>query len=101
MDIGMGIELSLDKAVEGADKLYLTTGNMLLSEVFLLVTSQGVKYLGMFRLRQSLGFLFDPIAIRLDLTIKSRTIIMLYPKSTWKDILGIHDVILALMYRFS
>lgn len=98
-DVGMGVEISLDKAVEDSDKLYLTTGEMLLSEVLPFVSSQGVKYLGMFRLRQSFGFVLDPIAIRLDLTINPRTMIMLYPESTLKDFIGIHDVTLALMYR--
>lgn len=97
IDLGLGIETSLQKAVDGSDRFYVTMGGIALDSIFPVSKPQAVKLLSIFRLRSQLSLMSsENTCIRLALTLDPRPAIQLYPEGNVMDFIALHDFTLAI-----
>lgn len=101
IDLGAGVQLSLENAVEGSSKLYLTTNGVNVKNLKEIKKNHLIAVAGMIRFRDSFGYnITDKISVRLDGSINLYSSAMIYPEGDFFDFLGQTDISIALMYKW-
>lgn len=101
LETGVGFEISLQNAVEGSDRLYITSNGISISHLGDLVVLQLLEVLGMFRPRFSLSKdLFEHLRLRLDYVMDWYPAAKLLPEGTVLEFLGMGKISLAALYVF-
>lgn len=101
IDLGAGLQIGLENAVEGSSKLYLTTNGVNIKNLFEIKKNHLIAVAGMIRFRDSFGYnINDRLSVRLDGSINLYSSAMIYPEGDVFDFLGQTDVSIGLMYKW-
>lgn len=101
IDLGAGIQIGIENAVEGSSKLYLTTNGVNFKNLKEIKKNHLIALAGMIRFRDSFGYnINEKFSVRLDGSINLYSTAMIYPEGDVLDFLGQTDVSIGLMYKW-